>query len=699
MVAQVRTIGAGTLPLAADSVDWAKTAELIRSAEAGDSTDDMIDAMTEAIFAGDGSKEAGECLTAAVRLARSELSLRSAALCLAITAPIEDTAAVDSLVASYKHVVDNPFLAPSLLEALGLLAVRSPLARADLSALLLRLRTSDSRYLLVKAAQTIGRMDAVQPDPDLRSKLDEFVMATDPAVRAEARFQLALVELGVALLAEDQPALRVRLTAARAAFARANRSEEHRPDAAMFVRLLDALLAFMALAHDPSAAVSLVGPISTLEHTLSSLATHDWHGYRSDGARIRALRALHIADALHGAAVATGTAEEWTNFASVLEGLARLHAQVRGETATAGQDGRFSVASAAIADRVFAGSLGPLLARVVQQKRLARITQEYVLAHGDDKVAQGLRALERAAAVFAFAADPSLNDGLAGQVIDLAAQAGRRPASLLQEVIEALSERRIAPWAEEAGLTSGPLPIERPDLYGDDPAVDEVVRPLLHRVAELLGDYPTHKWVRMVDVLVSIVRFTHYIRDSTQDYLLCAEDGGLGQRASEGDIQDHLFEWLRSLFGRKAVYELTRIGGGRIDTGVEFEIARFPIEVKHEFDSVSPEHVRVNFLAQSDIYATAADRIAFLIVLDLRASNAAGHQVQRRAARKSESNLTVPGLYHIRDSFWVESMPADPDLPTATTKAVVVGLVPGNRPLPSSMTTYSKRPASARKRR
>ena len=56
-------------------------------------------------------------------------------------------------------------------------------------------------------------------------------------------------------------------------------------------------------------------------------------------------------------------------------------------------------------------------------------------------------------------------------------------------------------------------------------------------------------------------------------------------------------------------------------------------------------------------------------------------------------------LYHLRDSFWVESLPADPEIPDATSKVVVVGLLPGNRPLPSSMSTYSKCPASARRER
>ncbi len=695
---QTNSTGAAWLASSTESIEWAQIGERLRNSVPGNTIDDLIDTMTEAVFAGKGSVGTAECLTAALMLARSDLSLRSAALALAISAPDGDTVAVDTLVATFGRVANYPFLAPALLEALGLLAMRNPHARAQLCVLLLRLHTGDSRYLLVKAAQVIGRLDAVRPEPDLRAKLDEFVTVTDLAVQAEARFQLALVSLAFALMAEDQPALSDRLIAARAAFARADRSEEHRPDAAMFVRLLDALLAFMALARDSGATAGVVEPTGRLEQSLSSLATHDWHGYRSDRETLRALRVLNIASALRRAAEATGTVEEWPNFAAALEDLARLHALIRGETIL-NDDNKLSSGAGVIADKIFAASLGPLLARVVHQRRFARITQDYVATHGDDVIAQGLRALEQAAAAFAFAADPVLNEGLAAQVADLATQVGRRPDTLLQETIEALVQHRLPQWLEDIGLTSAPLPIERPDLFGNDPAVDEVVRPLVRRVADLLGEYSPAKWARLVEVLVSIVKFAHYVRDRAPIYVRCEADGGLGQGANEGQLQEHLFEWLRQGFGPKAIYEFARSGGGRPDTGVVFDTARFPVEAKHEFESISPEHVRTSFVAQSDVYATAADRVSFLMVLDLRAGNAAGHRNQKRTTRTNGGQTPVAGLYHLRDSFWVESMPPDPDLPNATSKAVIVGLVPGNRPLPSSMSTYSRRPVSARQHR
>lgn len=606
----------------------------------------------------------------------------------------------DGLLAAFNRFVHHPFLAPALLDVLGLLALRSSLARAELSSQLLRLRPTDPRYLLVKAAQVIGRLDAMRPDPDLRAKLDDLTTTSDLAVQAEARQQLALAALADALLANDRGTLQERLVGARAAFARAELSEEHRPDAAMFVRVLDMLLAFPQLQTGDERTARRVAELAhTLDHTLTGLAPYDWHGYHSDRGTRRARHLLRIADALRQAAAAASVAEEWTNLAAALEELARLYAQVRVESPSPPSDGRLTDALVSVADAVFVAGLGPLLARVVQQRRLTRITSDYVLAHGEDEVAVGLRALEQAAAPYAFMGDPAVRDSAAGAIARLAERIGQRPDAPLKGFLRAIEEGDVARWAEESGLAPAPLPVERPVLYGDDPAVDEVMRPLLHRIRERLGNYPPLKWARLVDVLVSLVNFAHYVRDRAPAYVVCQEDGGLGLRASEGDLQDHLFEWLRQQFGRAAVYEFARTGGGRPDTGVVFPEARFPVEVKHEFTSVEPSHIRANFVAQSDVYATAADRVAFLMVLDLRASNSAGRRQRAAAARGAGDRHMPMALYHVRDGFRVESLPTDPDIPDATSKLVIVGLVPGNQPLPSSMSTYSKRPASARRDR
>ncbi|MGE0538805.1 MAG: hypothetical protein AB7R89_01310 [Dehalococcoidia bacterium] len=143
------------LPRTAGAVDWAAVHGHLRAAPEGDEVDDLIDALTEEVFEGNVTVEAMPCLVDAVRRACSDLSRRSAALALSIAAPADDAGAVETLVDTHRRAAGHPFLEAALLDALGLFAVRSPLARAHLSALLLGLRAEGPRYVLVKAAQAI----------------------------------------------------------------------------------------------------------------------------------------------------------------------------------------------------------------------------------------------------------------------------------------------------------------------------------------------------------------------------------------------------------------------------------------------------------------------------------------------------------------------------------------------------------------
>jgi hypothetical protein len=139
------------------------------------------------------------------------------------------------LLDTYRSKRDDGFLAPVLLEAIGILAMKNPLAQAELTTILLRLQSTDDRYLLIKAAKVIGWIEGTVGHRESLPKLQELLKSDDLHVQAEVRQQLALVAFADALLATDQREFRERVAAARAAFERAYASEEHRPDAAIFI--------------------------------------------------------------------------------------------------------------------------------------------------------------------------------------------------------------------------------------------------------------------------------------------------------------------------------------------------------------------------------------------------------------------------------------------------------------------------------
>ncbi len=163
-------------------------------------------------------------------------------------------------------------------------------------------------------------------------------------------------------------------------------------------------------------------------------------------------------------------------------------------------------------------------------------------------------------------------------------------------------------------------------------------------------------------------------------------------------MQKDVSDRLRLCYGRSAGYEITGIGGGRSDTGLKFQDCEFPIEMKAEYRNVERQHIHDHYIAQVDTYAAMRDRIAFILVLDLRDIHAGSASQKAMGKRKKSQPVTDQvveqySLYSLQESFWIDQLPVDPQIENAKNNAVVVGLVPGNRSKPSSTTKYSQKPA------
>lgn len=186
-----------------------------------------------------------------------------------------------------------------------------------------------------------------------------------------------------------------------------------------------------------------------------------------------------------------------------------------------------------------------------------------------------------------------------------------------------------------------------------------------------------------------------HIRDDTPDYCLSdkapsSQKAGKGQQATERDLQEDLYARLRRLYGNQVSYEPVKVSGGRSDLQLSFEECDIPIEVKAEYRNIRREHIRKHYIAQSDIYASVRDRVSFLIILDLRASNAG--KPPENADSKQEAITEPYSSYTLKESFYTDGLPTDPQLENPQKKAVIVGLVQGNRPKPSWLTSYSRKP-------
>lgn len=610
--------------------------------------------------------ESADVLLLALAVSQDTSTLWRLTFALGRTAPADRIDVVDTLSARFREWRSDPFLAPEALDALAALAERSPLARAEVQGHLLRLTNDDTRYLLVRAAKVIARLECIGFVTDARMLLDRWADHEDPAISAEAHHQLAVLCLNDALHCADLAGIRRALDEARSAFIRAELSEESRFDARLCSALIELLLTFLdAQDADPTAAAAIAARAQGVVALIADPILRPWCGYSTGAEALLEHRIYRIADGFTRIAGAMRDVEEWTNFDEALVELAAV-LRLMWQVAPGASSGGIVAALGAVEVNVVVPRLGPLLDRAVGRARLRRVIENHEARYGhDDRAATLLRLHEAGMREYVCTAAPD-----ARVFVDI--------------------ERAVAAEPTDSIL----LPLDHPACYGNDPSVHRAVRPLLDAAMARLGaDYPLAPRLKFADLLVHLVQIIRDIRDFLPDFALCEEDGGLGQRASEGDLQEYIFRRLREKYGRDALWESSPIGGGRSDSGVRFSECEIPIEVKAEYRDVTREHVESNYVGQADDYATQRDGLAFLLILDARAENSSRHVIRRRATRKA-GRTDGPGvkLYPLNEAFWVTGLPVDPQITAARQNAVVVGLVQGNCAKPSSTTTYSGRP-------
>src|SRR5260370_22197561 len=91
-------------------------------------------------------------------------------------------------------------------------------------------------------------------------------------------------------------------------------------------------------------------------------------------------------------------------------------------------------------------------------------------------------------------------------------------------------------------------------MVGGNGPVDEIPTEVLSELEACMEPYPLPKWHRLVTVVETVVSFAKYVFDTLPEWAKCQEDGGMGQRASERDLQKALFSWLRQRFDDSVVY-------------------------------------------------------------------------------------------------------------------------------------------------
>lgn len=681
-------------------IDWTAANIELTSMIPGAETDERIDAWVMAALQSQSSDavETG-VLIKALEIADHAIVKQRVAFAIAEIASDEDDRAADALVTALDTNLDDEFLYVEIFKALGLLAKRNAYAEPDVLRILYRLNGTESSFVLIAAAKIMGQLITIRDNLKLRKKLTEMSQGDDLDVQAEAFYQQALIAFTDAMLASTLKNLEEQLQAARLFFKRAEACAEQREDATAYVLLLDLILEYFHL-NDSTRSKVTIRIHEKKVALVSNAYAQSWYGYRTQTEQMLMLRIMQIAELFDRIAISMNQVDQWTNFDEALVELAAIYRLLlhRGEQNL----GRLDSILAVLAPQLVAPHLGSIVMRSIQQVRFKRVIERYIVAQGDDEIAQGLQAIYAEGLKSVEVIQNFSSEALA-RITAAAERLGAEPNFFLRGIGEALESGQIAEWAKNYDFPSPPLAIDYPGLLGDDPQVDMTARTLLGTIAAQIAPYPPQQWHQLTKVCVNLIQITQQIRDDLPLYTLAAHETkrgqpGKGQQATEEDLQKDVSDRLRLCYGRSAGYEITGIGGGRSDTGLKFQDCEFPIEMKAEYRNVERQHIHDHYIAQVDTYAAMRDRIAFILILDLRDIHAGGASQKAMGKRKRSQPVTDQvveqySLYSLQESFWIDQLPVDPQIENAKNNAVVVGLVPGNRSKPSLTTKYSRKPA------
>lgn len=685
-------------------IDWPRLKSHLDEAIKSSETDAFIENKILTALPSDSST-ALPTLISALEVAKSVFVKGRISIAISLTAPSDDSDSVSALMKIIEESRHHDiFLYSRILKAMGCLAKHNHLAHAQISLILLQLQPTDSPFLLIQAAKVIGQLESHRKTMGFREILEKLSRADDLSVQSEAFQQRALLALTDALLQNNLFDLRRSLQEVYISFQKAKASEENRDDATVFVLLIDLLLEIFNIGSSNHNAVART--IAKKEESLREFINNPCRdSLRLDFEQLLMIRVLDIASSCRRISESTSNSEEWTNFDDALVNLASVCVLLKAKKEIEMID--LDKAFENIFPNIFVPKLGPILKRAVGRARFKKVIDNYLASKGEDSLSQGLRYIYDSAIENEYSEleSNSINNSTLGNLRKEIEKRGEDPDFFLTDLTEALAKGDTETWLKKYDFQVNTLSIDHPELFGNDPQVDEAVRNLLIGIRERLRDYHDNKWSRLIKVCETIAVVVHQIRNELPPYCLSdqapsGKKGGKGQHADEHDLQNDLIRYLKSFFGNHVSYEPTRIAGGRSDLSISFEDCEFPIEVKAEYRCVSRTHIHERYIAQPDTYASVRDRISFLMVLDLRDSNS-GQTVKQRAykqkpdAQKTSKNASTYSLYSLRESFYVDGLSVDPQISDAQSKAVVVCLVPGNRPRPSWLTNYSRKPSKS----
>jgi hypothetical protein len=498
-----------------------------------------------------------------------------------------------------------------------------------------------------RLAAMIGTALDLLAAPSDRADLVAALQVLAESEADDARFELAVLDLRDALIAADQATAQTAIRLARAKFRAVSDRDEGRDDATAYAAACEAVIAFNERDLGALRMAAEAARQTANRRALLLLRTHQrtWKAPR----RAAEIAWLSLAWRLETAAIEL-QAEEFLDTSEAINALVSIYRHDRARS-PCGPDTAMLV-HPAVENQV--------ASRQAMVRQLQRAIDIDVLRDDPQlppEAAQLLQAVRRArprsVRVSGQDADPTeppylphLSTLLDGDLEAIAPNGG-----LTGEQLRRLD--RAAASLTWNGLT------EVDDL--SHPVLDEIEQTVFAALEDNQSFLTSAGQNFKLLVRISL-RFLLMVADEPAPYMKELKAGDDAPLEAEFQRQYSQALKISPLAGRVGI-ELHDVAGGRADVYVSFnEAQRFIIEIKREQADASRQSVETSYLTQALEYQRTNVPLGILLVLDLTSH--------------------IHGLPHLKDTIWV--VHRDP-ASSGTRQSAVVGVVAGNRPVPSAM--------------
>jgi hypothetical protein len=479
----------------------------------------------------------------------------------------------------------------------------------------------DTAYLPVMALKLLGRCyDRYPQDNAIAKRIQQTIGCANYSVDTEARFVLGITKLYDAFRASDESSFLTALNAANKLFKVATTSEEGRTDAELFATITQCYV-LLSTAVQPSAIAETV-------RKANEVLTERLFSFR--GAEVPTIidfefRLVQLISYLARWVDTLTEATRWSDLKPPLRLLADIYTAIRQNEAT---DGLISNVSRATRELVMLPYVKGRFAQI--QEVTAKLTS--ILSDPEWRTRASTSEIEFYELILQEVQATSLPKVWAATLEKFRVAAEREAPKLAHIISEIQKNGKDLPEAlvdmawqlfdreraamDEVPITEGPAN----DIY------EKIVSDLREKIG---WDIHSAKWkylqlsIRLTaQYFVRMYRATPGEATPTNVGFLFAEESkskGLGKKAVEGHLESHFYEsmWISNWWGvirRQAV----GVAPGKPDLFFSFlDVADFPIEVKREFNNISPAYIHDHYVAQAQSYGGGTRGISFLFILDL----------------------------------------------------------------------------------